>query len=144
MLIPPALRERALAARDELEIFSNLPTQLVLREFIDSGGYSAHLRRLREDYRQRREAMLALVRPHLGRQFEREINAAGHRLVLRCPPDVAARSAMRLREEGILCSTLSELSAAAVEDDGIVLGFAAFPPATIAGFGEAVARALRA
>lgn len=141
LVVPPAMRERALLAQDRIEGFSSLGGQLVLREFIDSGGYSAHLRQLRKAHAVRRAALLDIVRPYLGRLFERDVNGAGLRLVLRCPPAEAARRAARLREEGILCSTLSELSSAGVPDDGIVLGFAAFPPEAIAACREPIARA---
>ena len=141
LVVPPAMRERALAALDRIEGFSNLPGQLVLREFIDSGGYAAHLRELRTAYAARREALVAVLHPYLGTIFEAGLNAAGLRLVLRCRPAEAARLAARLRDEGILCSTLSELSANGVGDDGIVLGFAAFPPEAIAALREPIARA---
>ncbi len=142
LIVPSVLRERAIAAQDRIVGFSNLPNQLVLREFIDSGGYAAHLRHLREVHRDRREALLDLVRPYLGSALEPEVNPAGLRLVLRCDPARALRVATRLREEGILCSTLSELSAAGVADDGVVLGFAAFSVEAIRGCREQLARAL--
>lgn len=141
LVVPPAMRERALLAQDRIEGFSSLAGQLVLREFIDNGGYAAHLRQLRKAYEIRRAALLDIVRPYLGRAFEHDVNDAGLRLVLRCPPAEAARRAGRLREEGILCSTLGELSSDGVRDDGIVLGFAAFPPEAIAACREPIARA---
>ena len=116
-----------MVAQAGIEGASNLPNQLVLREFIDSGAYAAHLRHLRDAYRDRREALLDIVRPFLGTRFEPELNPAGLRLVLRCSPANALLFASRLREQGVLCSTLSDLSASGVADDGIVLGFAAFP-----------------
>ncbi len=142
LVVPPAMRERVLTVQERVEGFSNLAGQLVLREFIDSGGYAAHLRELRRAYAERREALLSIVRPYLGSVFEAQANAGGLRLVLRCPPAAAARLAARLREEGILCSTLGELSAGGVSDDGIVLGFAAFPPDVISACREPIARAM--
>lgn len=141
LVVPPSVRERALIAQDGIEGFSSLPGQLVLREFIDTGGYAAHLRELRSAYAERREALLGIVRPYLGSIFEAQLNAGGLRLVLRCAPADAARYATRLREEGILCSTLSELSANGVDDDGIVLGFAAFAPEAIKACRDPIARA---
>ena len=141
LVVPPAMRERALRAQDSVEGFSNLPGQLALREFIDSGGYSAHLRQLRAVYDVRRAALLDILQPFLGRAFEPHVNEAGLRLVVRCSPAEAAQRVARLREEGILCSTLSELSANGVSHDGIALGFAAFPPDAIAACRDAVARA---
>ena len=70
--------------------------------------------------------MLDSVRPYLGNQFEPDVNPAGLRLVLRCSAPHALELATRLRDEGVLCSTLSDLSVGGVVDDGIVLGFAAF------------------
>ena len=141
LVVPRAFRERAIAAQDKFEAASSLPAQLVAREFIDNGDFAAHSRRLRLVYRERREAMVELVRPYLGSLFEAGLNAAGLRLVLRCPADQAARLAGRLRAEGIICSTLSDLSAQGVSDDGLVLGFAAFPVDAIRACAGRVARA---
>ena len=141
LVVPPAMRERALLAQDRVEGSSSLAGQLALREFIDSGGYAAHLRQLRKACEVRRGALLDIVRPYLGRPFEREVNGAGLRLVLRCSRAEVTQRAARLREEGILCSTLSELSSNGVPDDGIVLGFAAFPPEAISACREPITRA---
>ena len=141
LVVPESLRERAIVAQDGIEGASNLPNQLVLREFIDSGAYAAHLRNLRDVYRDRREALLGIVRPFLGTRFEAEINPAGLRLVLRCSALHALRFASRLREQGVLCSTLSDLSVNGVTDDGIVFGFAAFPVDEIRDRAAQVARA---
>ena len=48
LIVPEALREKAIVAQAGIEGASNLPNQLVLREFIDSGAYAAHLRQLRD------------------------------------------------------------------------------------------------
>ncbi|MEO7603177.1 MAG: PLP-dependent aminotransferase family protein [Sphingomicrobium sp.] len=141
LVVPDSLRERAIIAQDGIEGASNLPNQLVLRQFIDSGAYAAHLRHLRDVYRDRREALLDIVQPYLGARFETELNPAGLRLVLRCSSSHAQQLASRLREQGVLCSTLTELSASGVADDGIVLGFAAFSVDDIRNRAAQIARA---
>ena len=77
LIVPSALRERAIAAQDRIVGFSNLPNQLVLREFINTGGYAGHLRSLRAAHQDRRSALLDLVGPFLGHDFEPEVNPAG-------------------------------------------------------------------
>ena len=62
MIEPPALHEPLLRARQAVDQFVNLRNQLVLRAFIEEGGYAAHLRRCRELHQTRRDALLALLR----------------------------------------------------------------------------------
>ena len=71
MLVPEALREPLLQARAAVDGYVGLPHQLVLREFIEEGAYSAHIRRSRELARERREALVAALDPFLGKLFER-------------------------------------------------------------------------
>jgi GntR family transcriptional regulator/MocR family aminotransferase len=108
-----------------------LPNQLVLREFIDHGHYSAHQRRLRDLYRERRTAMEAALRPYLGTLFEERLNPCGLHLLLRPKRHPADEIADALRSAGIACTTLAELTRGIPGEDGLLLGFAAFSPDVI-------------
>lgn len=131
MLVPPPLLKAVLDARAAIDGYVGLPHQLVLREFIQEGAFSAHLRRSRDMARERREALLKLVAPYLGTLFEPKLNPGGLHLVLRprSVPVTAVEAA--LRDKGIACGTLSELTRGPCEDDGLLLGFAAFSPDVI-------------
>ncbi len=144
MLVPQPLLQPVLDARAAIDGYVGLPHQLVLREFIQEGAFSAHLRRSRDMARERREALLKLVQPYLGTVFEARLNPGGLQLVLR--PRTAPVSALEaaLRASGIACGTLSELTRGPCEHDALLLGFAAFSPDVIDSMQPAFAAALDA
>lgn len=131
MLVPQALREPILGVRAAIDGYVGLPHQLVLRDFIQEGAYSAHLRRSRDMARARREALLKLIEPYFGTVFEPELNPCGLHLVLR--PQSVSVSAIEtaLRDNGIASGTLSELTRGPSTEDALLLAFAAFSPDVI-------------
>ncbi|HUP67148.1 MAG TPA: PLP-dependent aminotransferase family protein, partial [Sphingomicrobium sp.] len=126
MAVPEALREPLLKARATVDGYVGLPHQLVLREFIADGGYSAHIRRSRELARERREALVATLAPFLGSLFERELNPCGLHLVLRPRGADLASLVGALRDKGIDCETLDYLTRGATPAAALLLGFGAF------------------
>jgi GntR family transcriptional regulator/MocR family aminotransferase len=58
LVIPPALWEGFLDAREALDVFSPTLYQLALADFLDEGHFARHLRRMRVIYQRRREALL--------------------------------------------------------------------------------------
>jgi len=131
MVVPEALREPLLLARAAVDSYVGLPHQLVLREFIEEGAYSAHIRRSRELARERREALVEVLDPFLGTLFERQLNPCGLHLVLR-PREADLASLVRaLRDKGIDCETLAYLTRHSNPTPALLLGFAAFSPDVI-------------
>ncbi|HEX6218795.1 MAG TPA: PLP-dependent aminotransferase family protein [Sphingomicrobium sp.] len=143
MLVPGSLRAEILAARAAHDSFEPLPNQLVLREFIDRGLWSAHQRRCRELYRERREALVATLAPYLGTLFENQLNPCGLHLLLRPRGHASADIAGALRQAGIACVTVSQLARQDPAAEGILLGFAAFSPDVIEAVRPALDTALR-
>lgn len=141
LVVPEGWRQTFISLRERMDGVVTLPNQMVLAEFMSSGAFSAHRRRLRQICGARREAMLRHVRPYLGALFDEGLNEAGLRLTLRCHAQRARDCAVGLRDRGIMCSTLSDLSSAGVADDGLVLGFAAFPEPVIDQCGPALKEA---
>ena len=131
MLVPEILRVPLLQARAAIDGYVGLPHQLVLRDFIEEGAYSAHLRRSRDMARERREALLKLVEPYLGNLFEPVLNPCGLHLVLRPRSVEVSTLESALRDKGIACGTLSELTRGPCPNDALLLGFAAFSPDVI-------------
>jgi GntR family transcriptional regulator/MocR family aminotransferase len=142
MLVPRALREPILHARAAIEGYVGLPHQLVLREFIEEGAYSAHLRRSRDMSRERRDALLKLVEPYLGRLFEPELNPCGLHLVLRPRSVDVPTLENALRNKGMACGTVLELTRGPCANDALLLGFAAFSPDVIESMRPALESAL--
>lgn len=141
--VPAQLRSQILAARGSVDGFVPLPNQLVLREFIDQGLWSAHQRRCRDLHRERREGLIAALNPYLGRLFHKDPNPCGLHLILRPREAPATRIANALRAAGIACTTLGELTRKPPGPDGILLGFAAFSPDVIEAIRPAIDSALR-
>jgi GntR family transcriptional regulator/MocR family aminotransferase len=65
VVVPPALAEPfARCARNRSR--GRVAEQLALAEFLRSGQFALHLRRMRRLYRQRRDALVAALEQHLG------------------------------------------------------------------------------
>jgi GntR family transcriptional regulator/MocR family aminotransferase len=126
--VPAELRGAVLEAQAANDGFEPLPNQLVLREFIDRGLWSAHQRKCRELHRDRREALVVALTPYLGTLFDRRFNPCGLHLLLRPLRHPADEIADALRSAGIACTTLAQITRGIPGDDGVLLGFAAFSP----------------
>ena len=142
LIAPQVYRDRMLAARSATDEYVNLPNQLVLREFIEDGSFTAHVRSCRSLHAERREALIDALSPYLGSIFERELNHAGLHLVLRPIGHSEAAIADALREQGIACTTLGDVSARPDARQGVLLGFAAFAPDVIQAMKPALDAAL--
>lgn len=141
LVVPPGWREAFIDARERMDGGVTLPNQLVLADFISSGAFSAHRRQYRKICAGRREALMRHVRPFLGTLFDPDVSQAGLRMTLRASPETSAACAIALRDRGILCSTLSDMSHSSTEDDGLVLGFAAFSEDVIDQLGQSIREA---
>ncbi|MFC7538073.1 hypothetical protein ACFQPG_11985 [Sphingomonas sp. GCM10030256] len=140
LVASPPLRERLLRRYEDTVSAGCLPNQIVPREFIDEGGYSAHLRRLQSLLRERRDALLAILRPYLGTVLNPPVNRGSLHLVLNPVHENADHLVRRLRAVGIASVSLRDLAIRARVPNALLLGFAGFPEAAI----EAAAPALRA
>ena len=131
LTVPKKLRPAVLEVRSATDAFEPLPNQLVLREFIDRGLWSAHQRKCRELHRGRRDALRAVLAPYLGTLFQEDLNPCGLQLCLRPIRQASDEIADALRSAGIACTTLAEITRGIPGDEGILLGFAAFSPDVI-------------
>ncbi|GAB7186881.1 PLP-dependent aminotransferase family protein [Kitasatospora sp. Ki12] len=143
MVLPDHLVDRVLAAKGEREGWASALDQLTLAEFIDSGGYDRHVRRMRRRYRDRRDqlvAALAASAPHV------EVSgiAAGLHAVLRLEPgterSVLKAAAYRgLAVDGLADFRHPEIDPAAMPAvDGLVVGYATPPDHAYAAAVEAL------
>nr|SBO97635.1 Transcriptional regulator, GntR family domain / Aspartate aminotransferase [Nonomuraea gerenzanensis] len=129
MVLPEHLLAPVLAAKGEREAWTGVTDQLTLADFIDSGHYDRHLRRMRQRYRDRRDrlvATLAARAPHLTTTGI----AAGLHAVLHLPPGTehavvkaAARQSIAL--EGL--AGYRHPAAVMPARDGLVIGYATPP-----------------
>ncbi|MDQ3281014.1 MAG: PLP-dependent aminotransferase family protein [Acidobacteriota bacterium] len=142
IIVPPSvvdafMRARALAGR-------TLPAidQLVVADFIESGHFERHIRRMRAAYRERQEALIESAAKYLRGLATVGASEAGmHSLAwLQKINDVAASRAAA--EENIEAAPLSAFCGEVKLPDALVLGYGAVTPRQIKVATEALGRAL--
>ena len=137
MVLPDSLIDEVLDAAGGQQYYVDSLAQLTMADFIDSGRYDKHIRRMRMRYRKRRDTLVDALSG-----FDVGISglSAGVNLVLTLPNDTEHEVVRRAGEAGIALQGLGimrhPLAGPTVPDpDGIIVGFAA--PAEHA-FGPAV------
>ena len=137
MVLPEALIDPVIAAAGGAQYHVDALTALTLADFIRSGGYDRHIRRMRNRYRQRRDTLVAALAG-----FDLGIGglAAGVNMLLTLPEGAEPEVLRRAGEAGIALNGLSlmrhPLAGPDTPDpDGVIIGFGA--PAEHA-FGPAV------
>ena len=137
MVLPEALIDPVIGAAGGAQYHVDALTALTLADFIRSGGYDRHIRRMRNRYRQRRDTLVAALAG-----FDLRIGglAAGVNMLLTLPDGAEPEVLRRAGEAGIALNGLSlmrhPLAGPDTPDpDGVIIGFGA--PAEHA-FGPAV------
>jgi GntR family transcriptional regulator/MocR family aminotransferase len=122
---------------------ASLVPQPALAEFMASGQFAAHVRRMRRVYAKRQEALLAAAEAHLAPHLELTSEAAGMHLLARLAPrlrmdDIEASE--RALAAGVFAPALSRYYVGVPRQRGLLLGYAGFGEAVI----ESAARKLAA
>jgi GntR family transcriptional regulator/MocR family aminotransferase len=137
MALPDDLVEPVIAAAGGQQFYVNAIDQLTMADFIVSGQYDKHIRRMRVSYRRRRDTLVERLRP-----FDVRLSglAAGLHLLLLLPDGTEPEVLRRAGEAGIALAGLARLRHPLAgpdvpAEDGIVVNFGA--PAEHA-FGAAV------
>lgn len=130
MVLPEHLTDAVLTVKGEREAWSGVLDQLTLADFIESGGYDRHVRRMRLRYRRRRDLLLSALAeraPHI----EATGIAAGLHAVLRLPPGTEQATLERAARLDIALDGLSAFrhpqATTAPSADGLVIGYATPP-----------------
>jgi GntR family transcriptional regulator/MocR family aminotransferase len=128
MVIPPTMCEVFEAVRAQLDDHTHGIHQAVLANFIDEGHLSAHLRRMRPIYKERRDALLGACDRYLDAGTVGPA-AAGMSVALHLPRAIDDRALRRRGSEaGLELMPLSRYDAAL---NGLLLGYTALTPAQI-------------
>jgi len=121
--------------------------QLALAEFMQSGQFSLHLRRMRRLYRQRRDALVSELERQLGDVAVVHGGSAGIHLALRLRDPHADDAAMsrQLRQEGIVAPALSTQAVGQRVQPwrGFLLGYAQVPVEQMPALVAMLARVVR-
>ncbi|MFD9477136.1 PLP-dependent aminotransferase family protein [Streptomyces nojiriensis] len=146
MVVPPGLMEEVTAAKGFADWASSTLDQLTLAEFIRSGAYDRHVRRMRLQYQRRRNelvARLAADAPHLRVSGV----AAGLHIVLGLPPGTEPDVIRSAARQGLALHGLSYFrhpDAVGPHADGLVVGYGTPTDSLWSGALDALMRALPA
>ncbi|HKV22428.1 MAG TPA: PLP-dependent aminotransferase family protein [Mycobacterium sp.] len=127
MVLPDSLIDAVLEAGGGQQYYVDALSQLTMADFIGSGSYDKHIRRMRMRYRKRRDTLVDALSG-----FDVSISglSAGVNLVLTLPDDTEHAVLRRAGEAGITVQGLSimrhPLAGPEVPSpDGLIVGFAA-------------------
>jgi GntR family transcriptional regulator/MocR family aminotransferase len=142
--LPDELIDPVIAAAGGAQFYVDAINQLTMAEFIASGQYDRHIRRMRGRYRRRRDTLIDALAG-----FDVGISglAAGVNVLLTLPEDSEHEVLRRAGEAGIALQGLSRMRHPLAEvpnRDGIIVGFAAPAEHAFAAAVEALCGVLRA
>jgi GntR family transcriptional regulator/MocR family aminotransferase len=124
LVVPSALCQRFVDARETFDLFSPTLYQLVLADFLREGHFARHLRRMRGVYRGRRDALLTgLARHCTDRLSVSNADAGLHLAVLLKQGLDDVDVVRRMAERGLTATPLSRCYASAGGRSGLLLGF---------------------
>ncbi|TPQ21929.1 PLP-dependent aminotransferase family protein [Streptomyces sporangiiformans] len=126
MVLPERYVDAVLEAKGDREAWASVLDQLTLADFVVSGSYDRHVRRMRQRYRRRRDRLVAALAPHI------EVTgiAAGLHAVLRLPPGSERSTVKGAAWQGVALDGLSDFrhpAATMPSMDGLVVGYATPP-----------------
>jgi GntR family transcriptional regulator / MocR family aminotransferase len=134
VVTPQSLRPAMLRAKEVADWHTPMPLQVALAEFIDKGGFSRHVRKMREIYRVRREIVIEM----LTRQFSDHLEVVPSIAGLHVAALARTASAEEIRsvvqkasQVGVEVQNLSTFTVAPSGPLGIMLGYGAIPTANI-------------
>lgn len=127
IVVPRALVKRFRDERLSHGAPPSLMAQPALAEFMGSGAFAIHIRRMRRIYAARRRALIEALKPAEGMLFTVDASPAGLMLLLRLPAGTNDEALVeRLAAEGIEVQSLSSHYAGRSRQHGLLLSFAGF------------------
>ena len=147
LVIPPDLVP---AIRSHLEITgaqASIVAQPALVEFMESGGFATHIRRMRRSYARRLKTILKAIQRHGSDLLYVDQANSGLHVVARFTDELSSRlsdvaAAERAAEAGVSVRALSACFQSGIGEYGLILGFAAFDETEIESGMEKLCRAL--
>ncbi|MGW1002938.1 MocR-like pyridoxine biosynthesis transcription factor PdxR [Streptomyces sp. NPDC002520] len=129
MVLPERYVAPVLAVKGEREAWASVPEQLALADFVVSGSYDRHVRRMRQHYRRRRDRLVAALAAHAP-HIEATGIAAGLHAVLRLPPGTERSTVKAAAWHGVALDGLAAFRHPETDmpaADGLVVGYATPP-----------------
>jgi len=148
VVVPPALLNAVRAPLAETGPRASLVPQPALAQFMDSGEFATHLRRMRRIYGQRQAALRAALERHLPGRLIASPDPSGMHLVCRIGPDLGGFAdteiAARAGAAGVTLRPLSTYWTDGTGPQGLILGYAGFDAEALEAATLRLARALPA
>ena len=127
MVLPELLLEPATRAKTYMEGGTSIIPQLALAEFMSSGHFASHVRRMRKLYQQRRDCLYRIVEVQLGDKLTLVESDGGMHSVYLIPDDWDdTHIRTRCEEKGLGIRDLSRYYNATQPKQGLVIGFAGY------------------
>ncbi|MEX0170990.1 PLP-dependent aminotransferase family protein [Streptomyces sp. LMG1-1-1.1] len=145
MCLPAALVDGVVAAKGEREPYSSATEQLTLADFVDSGAYDRHVRRMRQRHRSRRDRLVAALAERVPEVRVTGI-AAGLHAVLELPPGSEPAALAAAARHGVAVEGLAAYrhpdAPGPPRPAGLVVGYATPPERLYGAALEALCTAL--
>ena len=132
LVVPPALVEVFTRAKAIFDRQCPIDIQAGLAEFITSGQFGRHLRRMRILYQERMEVLIQEADMHLGEFLDIPPKNCGMQVVGWLPASFSDQEfSARARKKGIHVPAVSDYSLETPHKPGLMMGFAGFTPQQI-------------
>ena len=129
MVVPAPLWTRFLESRFAFDIFTPTIYQRALAEFLESGQFARHLRRMRSAYTERRDALLRGLERHCGDLVEVYNSDAGLHVTVMLRSGIDDHEVIaELGRRGLAAFTLSSTYVGSTGKQGLLLGFGCATP----------------
>jgi len=135
IVLPPDLIDVYTGVKMPLALYSSTLIQEAVAEFMLQGHFVRHIRRMRQHYQARRDALVEAVARHLSGAVELGQVACGmHTVAFLADTLDESRVVHQARQVGIAATPLSPNYFATPKRAGIIIGFADVPPEAINGY----------
>lgn len=132
LVAPPSLHQALRAARYVVDWHTPVPTQVALARFIEEGRLARHIRRMRHEYQNRHQRIVATIEAAGDDRLAPIPSTVGIHLSVQLRPgtDVAAVAASA-RAAGVTVRPLDRYAVGSPARPGLVLGYGAIPTTRI-------------
>ncbi|HEX6480987.1 MAG TPA: PLP-dependent aminotransferase family protein [Ktedonobacteraceae bacterium] len=143
LVAPPELLAGLIATQRLIAVHLPLLEQLALTDFIAEGYFARHIRKMRQLYRERRDALVDALTREPGNRLDITVPEAGMHLAVWLPSGMSAREVVqRAAASGLHILPISHFSQRPLQRDGLVLGFANSSPQELRAGAHTLALAL--
>lgn len=141
---PPKLLNGLIATQRLVAVHLPLLEQMALTDFLVEGYFARYIRRMRQIYRERRDALVDALTRELGTRVDIAVPEAGMHLAIWLPAGMSAQAvARRAAASGVYMLPISHFSQRSLQRDGLVLGFASSSPQELRAGVQALALVLK-